>query len=130
MGGRESTDAWCRALVTGRARGRAEGREARRCEEARGAWGPGVWVVPCSRAVQHEEIWNGRHRSGVAVGSSASMGPNHERRSAGELERIGIVVWVCRLMLLMIANLKVAAIQPESVDGSCPMTPPQTARTP
>jgi hypothetical protein len=57
----------------------------------------------------------------VAVGSSASAWAGIT--SAGVPERSSeseSVVWKCWLMQLMIANLKVAAIQPESVDGSCP----------
>ncbi len=76
MSGRESTGAWCRALVTGRARRRAEGREARRREGLRE---PGVveWgEVLCRGLVQHEGEWmngggvSGRHRywAGTTVG--------------------------------------------------------------
>ena len=44
MGERESADAWCRALVTERARGRAYGRESRRRLGAGGAQGSIMWV--------------------------------------------------------------------------------------
>src|SRR5215211_6007265 len=50
MSVRKNANAWCRALGTGRARWRADGREARRRSEAPEPGGPGVWVVPCSKA--------------------------------------------------------------------------------
>src|SRR5690606_9232292 len=53
MRGRANTSAWCRALVTGRARGRAGGREARRREGAPGPGGLEWGAVPCRDVVQH-----------------------------------------------------------------------------